>query len=42
MSMLHYKGYQGRFGYDPDAYIFHGEVFHLTDVITFGSFGERY
>ena len=35
MSMLTYKGYQGRFDYDPDADIFHGEVMHLRDVITF-------
>ena len=35
MSMLTYKGYQGRFDYDPEADIFHGEVLHLTDVITF-------
>jgi predicted HicB family RNase H-like nuclease len=35
MSMLTYKGYQGRFDYDPDADIFHGEVIHLKDVITF-------
>jgi predicted HicB family RNase H-like nuclease len=30
-----YKGYQGRFDYDRDADIFHGDVLHLTDVITF-------
>jgi predicted HicB family RNase H-like nuclease len=35
MSILNYKGYQGRFDYDPEADIFHGEVLHLTDVITF-------
>jgi predicted HicB family RNase H-like nuclease len=35
MSILTYKGYQGRFEYDPDADIFHGDVLHLTDVITF-------
>ncbi len=35
MNMLTYKGYQGRFDYDPEADIFHGEVLHLTDVITF-------
>ena len=35
MSMLTYKGYQGRFDYDPEADIFHREVLHLTDVITF-------
>ena len=35
MSILTYKGYQGRFDYDPEADIFYGEVLHLTDVITF-------
>ena len=35
MNMLTYKGYQGRFDYDPEADIFHGEVLHLRDVITF-------
>ncbi|MDR0466534.1 MAG: type II toxin-antitoxin system HicB family antitoxin, partial [Deltaproteobacteria bacterium] len=35
MSILTYKGYQGSFAYDPDADIFHGDVLHLTDVITF-------
>ena len=35
MSILTYKGYQGRFDYDAEADIFHGEVLHLTDVITF-------
>ena len=35
MNILTYKGYQGRFEYDADADIFHGEVEHLTDVITF-------
>lgn len=35
MNMLTYKGYQGRFDYDSEADIFHGEVLHLTDVITF-------
>jgi predicted HicB family RNase H-like nuclease len=35
MSILSYKGYQGRFEYDPDANIFHGDVLHLTDVVTF-------
>ena len=35
MSMLTYKGYQGRFDYDAEADIFHGEVLHLADVITF-------
>lgn len=35
MSILIYKDYQGKFEYDQDADIFHGEVLHLTDVITF-------
>ena len=35
MNMLTYKGYQGRFDYDSEADIFHGEVLHLRDVITF-------
>ena len=35
MSVLTYKGYHGRFEYDEDADIFHGQVMNLTDVITF-------
>ena len=35
MSILTYKGYQGHFEYDPDADFFHGNILHLTDVITF-------
>jgi predicted HicB family RNase H-like nuclease len=35
MKMLTYKGYQGRCEYDHDAGLFHGEVMHLADVITF-------
>ena len=35
MKMLTYKGYQGRCEYDHGAGIFHGEVMHLADVITF-------
>lgn len=35
MSVLTYKGYQGQFDYDPDADIFHGQVMHLSDMITF-------
>jgi predicted HicB family RNase H-like nuclease len=35
MSILTYKGYQGRFEYDSEADIFHGDVLHITDVITF-------
>jgi predicted HicB family RNase H-like nuclease len=35
MSILTYKGYQGRFDYDPDADIFHGDVLHIADVVTF-------
>ncbi|MDR3075736.1 MAG: type II toxin-antitoxin system HicB family antitoxin [Synergistaceae bacterium] len=30
-----YKGYQGSFEYDPEADIFHGDVLHIADVITF-------
>lgn len=35
MNILTYKGYQGSFGYDPDADIFHGDVLHINDVVTF-------
>ncbi len=35
MSILTYKGYQGSFEYDPDADLFHGDVLHINDVITF-------
>jgi predicted HicB family RNase H-like nuclease len=35
MNVLNYKGYQGRFEYDPEEEIFHGEVMHLADVVTF-------
>lgn len=35
MKMLTYKGYQGRCEYDHDAGLFHGEVMHLADIITF-------
>jgi len=35
MSILTYKGYQGSFAYDPDADIFHGDVLHIADVVTF-------
>ena len=35
MSILTYKGYQGSFEYDPDADIFHGDVLHINDVVTF-------
>jgi len=35
MSVLTYKGYQGRFEYDQEADIFHGEVINLSDIITF-------
>lgn len=35
MNILTYKGYQGRFDYDPEADIFHGDIMHLADVITF-------
>ena len=35
MNTLTYKGYQGQFEYDSDADMFHGEVLHLNDVVTF-------
>ena len=35
MNIMTYKGYQGKFEYDQDADIFHGEVLHLNDVVTF-------
>lgn len=35
MNTMNYKGYQGRFEYDPEADIFHGEVSDLADTITF-------
>jgi predicted HicB family RNase H-like nuclease len=35
MSVMTYKGYQGRFEYDAEADIFHGDVMNLADVITF-------
>ncbi len=35
MSMLNYKGYHGHFEYDGEADIFHGQVLHLRDIITF-------
>jgi predicted HicB family RNase H-like nuclease len=33
--MLHHKGYIGVVEFDDEANIFHGEVLHLNDVITF-------
>lgn len=35
MNILSYKGYTGRFEYDAEADIFHGEVLHIQDVVTF-------
>lgn len=35
MNTMAYKDYQGKFEYDQDAGIFHGEVLHLNDVVTF-------
>jgi predicted HicB family RNase H-like nuclease len=35
MSILSYKGYAGRFEYDQDADLFHGQVMNLSDIITF-------
>jgi len=33
--MIQYKGYQGKFEFDDQANIFHGEVINIRDVITF-------
>lgn len=33
--MLHHKGYTGVVEFDDEADIFHGEVLHINDVITF-------
>lgn len=33
--MMEYKGYAGRVEFDDEAGIFHGEVLHTRDVITF-------
>jgi predicted HicB family RNase H-like nuclease len=33
--MLEYKGYTGNVEFDPEAGLFHGEVFDTRDVITF-------
>lgn len=35
MNKITYKGYLGRYAYDPEAGVFHGEVAHISDVITF-------
>lgn len=35
MNVIQYKNYQGRFEYDPEADLFHGEVLHIHDVVTF-------
>ncbi|WP_319765280.1 type II toxin-antitoxin system HicB family antitoxin [Maridesulfovibrio sp.] len=35
MNTIKYKGYLGKFDYDPDADIFHGEVINIKDVVTF-------
>lgn len=35
MNTMTYKGYTGRFDYDPDADIFHGQILNLNDIITF-------
>jgi len=32
---MNYKGYEGVVEFDEEAGIFHGEVMHLRDVITF-------
>ena len=33
--MLAYKGYTGQVAYDDEARLFHGEVLHTRDLITF-------
>ncbi|XPV77643.1 MAG: type II toxin-antitoxin system HicB family antitoxin [Desulfovibrio sp.] len=35
MNTLEFNGYVGKFEYDNEADIFHGEVINLRDVITF-------
>lgn len=35
MNILKYKGYTGIFEFDPEARLFHGEVAHIRDVVTF-------
>ncbi len=35
MNTMTYKGYTGKFDYDSEVDTFHGEVLHLSDVITF-------
>ena len=35
MNIMTYKGYTGAFEYDADADIFHGDVLHISDVVTF-------
>ncbi|MDR1310654.1 MAG: type II toxin-antitoxin system HicB family antitoxin [Burkholderiaceae bacterium] len=35
MSILTYRGYQGSFEYDHESDLFHGDVLHIADVITF-------
>ena len=35
MNILEYKNYQGRYEYDSDAGIFHGDVLLEKDVVTF-------
>ena len=35
MTVLRYSGFEGKFSFDPDAEIFHGEVMTLRDVVTF-------
>jgi predicted HicB family RNase H-like nuclease len=34
-NVLRHKNYVGRFSYDPEADLFHGEVIGTRDVITF-------
>ena len=37
MKTVTYKGYEALVAYDDEAKLFHGEVMHLRDVITFQS-----
>jgi predicted HicB family RNase H-like nuclease len=39
MSVITYKGYQGHYEYDSDFGIFHGDILHIKDVVTFQGLG---
>lgn len=34
-TMIEYKGYLSKIGFDSESDIFHGEVINIRDVITF-------